>query len=242
MYADAARYYDLIHAERGRDAAAEADLVLAELRRRHPAPIARLLDVACGTGAHLPRFAESAAVHGVDASAAMLAVAAEVCPAAVLTQADMRRFDLGWRFDAVVCLFSGIGYLTDEADLRRAVATMARHLEPGGVLMVEGWVEPEHWLGASVHAEAAHGDDLAVARVMRSRRDGALTEIDMRYTAASADGISTVDEHHVMRLSDPAEFEAAYAAAGLTFERLPNMLHPGRAVYAGQTESAILTT
>jgi ubiquinone/menaquinone biosynthesis C-methylase UbiE len=232
MYGDAARFYDLIHAERGRDSRAEADLVLAELSRRR-SPLSSILDVACGTGAHLLRFSETLEVHAIDASAQMLAVAAEVCPAAVLTQADMRAFDLGRRFDAVVSLFSGIGYLADLADLEAAIGAMARHLEPGGVLAIDGWIEPEAWLGESVHAESAHGDDLAVARVMRSRIDGVITTVEMRYTAASADGIETVDETHVMRLSDPAEFEAAYAAAGLTFERLPDLLHDGRAIYLG---------
>jgi len=59
------------------------------------------------------------------------------------------------------------------------------------------------------------------------------SELFMRYSAASADDITTIDEHHIMRLSDPREFESAYRAAGLTFERLPHMLHPGRAVYVG---------
>jgi SAM-dependent methyltransferase len=232
MYAEAAQFYDVIHDARGRDADAEADIVIAEVRRRRP-EARTLLDVACGTGANLPRFAESFDVTGVDISAEMLTVAAERCPDVPLVAADMRSFDLQRRFDAVVCLFSGIGYLTEEADLRRAVAAMTAHLAPGGILLIEGWVEPEYWLGPSVHAESATAEDLAVARVARSYREGQLTEIFMRYTAASADDITTVDEHHTMRLAEPSEFEAAYAAAVLSFERLPDVLHPGRSVYVG---------
>ena len=232
VYAEAAKYYDLIHDARGRDAAAEADLVVVELLRRHP-QARSLLDVACGTGANLPRLAERFDVAGLDVSADMLALAAERAPNVPLISGDMREFDLGRRFDAVVCLFSGIGYLVELADLQRAVATMGRHLEPGGVLMIEGWVEPEHWLGSTVHAESARSEDVAVARVSRSNRNGQLCEISMRYTAATSDGITTLDELHVLRLSDPAEFEEAYRRAGLSFERLPHMLHPGRAVYVG---------
>ena len=150
-----------------------------------------------------------------------------------LVTADMRSFDLQRQFDSVVCLFSGIGYLTDEADVVSAVAAMAAHVAPGGVLLVEGWVEPDEWLGSSVHAECGKVDDLAVARVSRSSRDGRLTQTIMRYTAATADDITTVDEHHTMRLSDPIEFESAFRAAGLTCERLPHLLHPGRSVYVG---------
>src|SRR5437016_502278 len=93
MYAEAARFYDLIHDARGRDAAAEADMVIGELRRRHPKP-ASLLDVGCGTGAHLPRFAEQFDVAGIDLSEEMLAIARERCPNVPLTRADMRTFDM----------------------------------------------------------------------------------------------------------------------------------------------------
>jgi SAM-dependent methyltransferase len=240
MYADAARFYDLIHDARGRDARAEADLVIGEIRRRNPA-VRTLLDVACGTGAHLPRFAEEFDVAGIDASGAMLAIAAARSPGVPLTQDDMRTFGLQRTFDAVVCLFSGIGYLTEEADLRRAVATMASHLGSGGVLLIEGWVEPEYWIGSTINVESGRTADVAVARVVRSQRDGVHCRIAMRYVAVAAtaatatgtDGFTTVEEDHTMRLSVPTEFEAAYRDAGLTFERLPHMLHPGRAVYAG---------
>ncbi|MEY2458224.1 MAG: dTDP-3-amino-3,4,6-trideoxy-alpha-D-glucopyranose N,N-dimethyltransferase [Acidimicrobiaceae bacterium] len=232
MYAGAAQFYDVIHDARGREANAEADIVIAEVRRHCP-QAATLLDVACGTGAHLPRFAEFFDVAGVDLSADMLALAAARCPEVPLVAADMRSFDLQRQFDAVVCLFSGIGYLTDEAGLVSAVAAMAAHVAPGGVLLIEGWIEPDEWLGSSVHAECGKIDGLAVTRVARSYREGRLTQIFMRYTAATVEDITTVDEHHTMRLSDPIEFERAFRSAGLTCERLPHLLHPGRSVFVG---------
>jgi SAM-dependent methyltransferase len=232
MYADAALLYDVIHDARGREANAEADLIVGEIERRCPSA-SSLLDVACGTGAHLPRFASRFEVVGVDLSPKMLAIASARVPGTRLVEGDFRTFDLGSTFDAVVSLFSGIGYLTEEADLRTAIANMARHLEVGGVLLVEGWVEPAYWIGSTVNAEAGQNDEVAVARAVRSRRVGPLCHIAMRYVAATPGELVTVDEQHVMRLSEPAEFASAYEAAGLSFERLPHMLHPGRAVYAG---------
>jgi SAM-dependent methyltransferase len=236
MYTDAARFYDVIHGARGRDVAAEADIVIAKVTARCP-EARSLLDVACGTGTHLPQFAEAFDVFGLDLSEEMLALAAERCPDVPLAVGDMRSFDLARQFDAVVCLFSAIGYVTDVADARRAVATMASHLAPGGVLLIEGWIEPDEWLGENVFADCDRSDELAVARVSRTRRDGLITDIVMRYTAATLDDITTIDEHHTMRLSDPAEFEGHYAAAGLSFERLPTLLRPGRAVYVGLAPS-----
>jgi hypothetical protein len=55
----------------------------------------------------------------------------------------------------------------------------------------------------------------------------------MRYVAGTPDELITVDGQHYMRLWEPVAFASAYEAAGLSFERLPHMLHPGRSVYAG---------
>jgi len=232
MYSEAAAFYDLIHDARDRDANAEATVFIDEIRLRNP-EARTLIDVACGTGANLGRFSESFEVVGLDASADMLAIARRKYPRVQLVTADMRSFDLGRRFDAVVSIFSGVGYLLEMADLRRAVATMAGHLNPGGVLMLEGWVEPESWRGSEVSVDAVEAPGLALARVTRSTRDGPHTEFTSRYVAATNAGLETIDEHHVMRLSDPDEFAGAYRQAGLRFERLPDLLRPGRAVYVG---------
>lgn len=232
VYTDAAPLYDLIHVARGRDAATEAGAFLREIRLRNP-DARTLLDVACGTGANLPSFAESFKVMGLDASEDMVSLAQEKCPGVEFVIADMRAFDLGRRFDAIVSLFSGVGYLVEESDLRKAVRTMAEHLNPGGVLMLEGWVEVSQWLGASVSADSYELDDLAVARVTRSGADGMRSWFTCRYTVATDEGIDTIDEHHVMRLADPEEFASAYGEVGLSFERMPNLLREGRAVYVG---------
>jgi dTDP-3-amino-3,6-dideoxy-alpha-D-glucopyranose N,N-dimethyltransferase/dTDP-3-amino-3,4,6-trideoxy-alpha-D-glucopyranose N,N-dimethyltransferase len=233
MYSEAARFYDVIHDSRGRDAAREADLVLAEARRHRP-DIRTLLDVGCGTGAHLPRFAEVLDdVVGVDLSPQMLELAAIRAPNVRLIEGGFESFDLDVRFDVVVSLFSGIGYLTEEEDLRAGIFNLARHLEPGGVMLVEGWVEPEFWLGSSVNAESGVDGDLAVARVVDSRRIGPHTVVDMRYVAATPTAMVTADERHTMRLSDPVELASAFDRAGMSLLRLPHMLHSGRAVYVG---------
>ncbi len=231
-YQEAARFYDAIHGARGRDPVSEADYLIREIQQRNP-EARTLLDVACGTGANFPRFSELFEVMGLDASRDMLAIAHERYPEVPLVEADMRSFSVGKRFDAIVSVFSGIGYLTEESDLRQAILTMSSHLRPGGVLAIEGWVEPDEWLGPTVSADSCQTDELALARVTRSDAEGMRSRFTTRYTVATHEGITSVDEHHVMRLSDPEEFAVAYRQAGLTFERLPNLLRPGRGVCIG---------
>lgn len=58
----------------------------------------------------------------------------------------MRILTLDRRFDAITCLFGSIGYMGSTAELNAAVAAMAAHLQPGGVLIVDGWVqEVKEW-------------------------------------------------------------------------------------------------
>ncbi len=234
MYREAARYYDAIHGARGRDPVSEADSLIREIQLRNP-EARTLLDVACGTGANFPRFSESFEVTGLDSSPEMLAIAQERHPEIPLVEADMRSFSVDKRFDAIVSVFSGIGYLTEESDLRRAILTMSSHLRPGGVLALEGWVEPDEWWGPTVSADSCQTDEFALARVTRSDADGVRSQFTTRYIVATHEGITSIDEHHDMRLSDPEEFAVAYQQAGLTFERLPSLLRPGRGVYIGMT-------
>ena len=64
----------------------------------------------------------------------------------------MTRFDLHRKFDAVVCLFSSIGYVRTVKRLERAIGCMAHHLSYGGVLIIEPWFDVETWHPKSVYA------------------------------------------------------------------------------------------
>src|SRR5260370_9719656 len=113
MYEKSGRIYALLYVGSGiKDYPAEA----AELHRiiEDASPAAQtLLDVACGTGAHLVEMQRWDAGEGVDLSPAMLAVARTRLPGIPLREGDMRALDLGKTFDAVTLLFSSLCYLSD---------------------------------------------------------------------------------------------------------------------------------
>lgn len=221
LYRHSVEAYEVLHAARGKDYGHEAAAVVERIRRRRP-DARSLLDVACGSGLHLAAFQELGFdVEGVDLSSAMLAAARGRLPDVALHEEDMRTLRLGRRFDAVVCLFSAIGYMTTVEDLTSAIATMAAHLVPGGVLVVEPWFEPDDWHDGSVFSEAAKAGELAVARVSRSWREGDQSVIEMHYALARPKRTWSFVEPHRMGLFTTGQQLDAFRTAGLTVEHEP---------------------
>jgi SAM-dependent methyltransferase len=221
-FSRSATVYDLLYEAAGKDYAAEAAELHRLVQERRPGA-ATLLDVACGTGAHLAHLARWYATAGADIAPAMLAEARRRCPGIDLVEVDMRALALDRRVDAVLCLFSAVGYMPSAADLDAAIAAMARHLTPGGVLVVDGWIRPADWRdGGYLHALAAGDGDLAVTRLTSSHRDGRRTRLDMHHLVGTREhGIEHLVERHDLHLFTEDEYRHAFRAAGLTVEVVP---------------------
>lgn len=212
MFDKTAQHYDLLYEKGlGKDYAAEAAMV-AEL-----VPGATtLLDVACGTGLHLQHLSKRFDCTGVDLDEGMLAVARARCPGMPLHAADMANFDLGQKFDAVVCLFSSIGYVRTEERLRSAVAAMARHLAPGGTLLVEPWITTDAWKPGHVHMITAEDGDVKACRASTSVAavDGC-SAIEFHYLIATPGGVEHLTETHTLGLFTWDQYRTAFEDAGL---------------------------
>ena len=213
MFSQSAAWYDAIY--EFIDYPAHAAAVLAAARAVTP-DAASLLDVACGTARHLELLAaELPDRAGVDLEPGMLEVARRRCPDVPFYQADMRDFDLGRRFDVVTCLFSSIGYVGTTGGLRQAVASMARHLNPGGVLVVEPWLQPDAWRDNIRQVKVAEQDDTTIVRLVASRRQGSLSILDMHYLVGEDGRVVHRAERHELALFTWAQYVEAFAAAGL---------------------------
>jgi SAM-dependent methyltransferase len=211
-----AEVYDVIYGDEVFDYPGNAAAVERLIRERRPDAVT-LLEVGCGTGRYLAEFSPRFTVTGVDVSSEMLAIARSRFPEVLLVEGDMRSFDLGTTFDAVVCLFSSIGYMTTVDDLRQAVANMARHVSPGGVLVVDGWLRPEEAIDGHVSAGARTEGGLAVARLAFARVVGNRTEMEMHHLVGrEGEGVEQFVERHVMLLASDQDHVAAMEAAGLT--------------------------
>jgi SAM-dependent methyltransferase len=217
VYDESARAYEVVQRGLGKDYRAEADEIVA-LVARHAPGARTMLDVGCGNGDHLAWLAHAFEhVEGMELSRGMIDEAARRHPHLGITQGDMRTFRLDRPFDVVTCLFSAIGYMTTTDDLAAAVANMAAHLNPAGLLVAEAWLAPEQWRVEHVVADAFHENELAIARVVRSGRAANVSILDMQYLVASASGIRHIVERHEMGLFTHLEYRAAVAASGLDY-------------------------
>jgi SAM-dependent methyltransferase len=229
MFSRSARFYDAVYSFK--DYAAEAEKVDAFIRERNP-DARSLLDVACGTGLHLTHLRQWYEVEGLDLDPTLLAIAAERLAGVRLHEGDMVNFDLGRRFDAVVCLFSSIGYVKTVENLERAVTSMANHLEPGGVLVLEPWITPDTWEDGHLGAVFVDEPDLKIARVNLGEREGRLTRFIFHYLVLTAEGVERFEEPHELALFTHEEYLSAFGAAGLDVEHDPEGLM-GRGLYVG---------
>jgi SAM-dependent methyltransferase len=97
-----------------------------------------LLDLACGTGkSFVPFLSRGFDVTGCDVSRGMLAEAARKAPEATLVCADLREVRRIGCFDLVTCFDDSLNYLLEEADLARALDSIAVNLSPTGIALFD---------------------------------------------------------------------------------------------------------
>jgi SAM-dependent methyltransferase len=233
VFRQSARLYDAVYS--WKDYAGEAERIHELVQARKPGA-ASLLDVACGTGAHLAELRRWYRCEGLDLDADLLAVARERLPDVPLHAGDMRDFDLGRRFDAATCLFSSIGYLMTVEALEAAIAAMARHLAPGGVLVVEPWLSPESVRVPHVAAVFVDEPELKIARVNTIEVDGRRSSFDFQFLVGTPERVEHFVEHHELALFTHEEHLAAFRAAGLQVEHDEEGLM-GRGLYIGVAPS-----
>lgn len=231
MYCKTERYYDKIYSFK--DYQAEAHYLTAVIRQHLRSGGNRLLDVACGTGRHIEHLKRVFSVEGLDINAELLELARQQNPDVLFHQADMIHFELAGRFDVVTCLFSSIGYVRTLENLRQAIGCMARHIVPGGLVVVEPWFTPDTWQPATVHAVFINEPQLKIARVNTSFVQGRLSYFDLHYLIGTPEGTEHFVERHELGLFDRDEMTAAFEAAGFETSYDPEGLM-GRGLYIGR--------
>lgn len=214
-----ANLYDLVF--RSKDYAGEAERIRAIVQER-ARQAHDLLDVACGTGRHLAHLRRWYEVEGLDVDPLMLEQARARLPGVRLHTGDMRDFDLKREFDVITCLFSAIAQVETLEGLRRAIATMTRHLRQGGLLLVEPWISPEsHPPRGEPWIEVVEEPERKVVVMATSTLAGRLWVEDKHYLVWTLEGIEHVHERTESGAFTRDDHLEAFRRAGLGVEHDP---------------------
>jgi hypothetical protein len=133
LYTELARWWPLFSGPAEYDE--EAPEVLELLLGASPLPAREVLELGSGGGSLSSHFKPHLQMTLSDLSSDMLAVSRELNPEWEHIQGDMRTLDLGRQFQRVL-IHDAIMYLTDADSVRAAISNAARHVCPGGAVVI----------------------------------------------------------------------------------------------------------
>ena len=232
MFSNSEKYYDALYEALGKDYRREAAKAHKLIQRHKRSEGNLLLDVACGTGTHSGYFSKYYEVAGLDLDPAMISIARKKYPKIRFHRGNMMDFDLGRQFDAIVCLFSSIGYVRTKANLQKTVRNLDRHLVSGGVLLIEPWFTPEQWDVERVNTLHVNQPDQKITRMSYGGRRGNVSTLDFHYLIGTKKGLEHKTEYHELGLFSHSEYMKAFHTVGLKVIHDKKGLD-GRGLYIG---------
>jgi SAM-dependent methyltransferase len=226
VYADS---YDTLYQDK--DYSAECDLIEKQFQEYCTSGVRSVLDLGCGTGNHAVPLAERGyKVTGVDRSPEMIAQAHQKAslPASsgnlTLHCTDIRDLNLSQKFDAVLLMFAVLGYQLSNQDVVSTLSTARRHLEPGGLLVLDVWYGPAVLFNRpSQRVKVVNSDHGQVLRVSSGTLDTRRHLCHVDYLLWILEGnrlVRNAEESHSMRYFFPLELEFFLQSTGFSPVRL----------------------
>lgn len=218
MYRQLADVYDVMYDFK--DYESEAAYITRLVRDRN-GTAQTLLETACGTGRFLEFLGRDFAVEGLDLSEQMLERGRERLPGVPFHHGDMTGFELPRTFDVVCCLFRSIAHCRTSEKMAAAITAMARHVKPNGLLVIEPYFTPASFWDDHVALNQCAGKDMKLAWMYVQKRQGTQVRLDIHCLAGTREGVTHFTETVDLGLFTRAEFEQAFAQAGLQLEYDP---------------------
>ncbi|MDH4226853.1 MAG: class I SAM-dependent methyltransferase [Deltaproteobacteria bacterium] len=227
VFGEYAGFYDALYREK--DYEAECDFLDKIFSAYSKAPVRTVLDLGCGTGGHACLMAKRGYdVAGRDLSQDMLDIALKKAKEnnvhVDFGKADVRNFDVGRKFDAVIAMFAVTGYQTSNDDVEAMLKCVRQHLDRGGLFVFDVW---HGHAVLSVRPEARSKEFIVagekVVRIAEPVLDVENHVVEVRYTF-ERDKKPAVKENHRMRFFFPQELRYFLSKAGFeTMEIAPFM-------------------
>jgi hypothetical protein len=113
--------------------------------------------------------------------------------------------------------------------------SMARHLVPDGLLIIEPWFTPAQWNPGTVHMVAVDEPELKIVRMNTSQVRGRFSILDLHYLVGTPQRTQHFVERHELGLFEQEEMKEAIVEAGMqvTFDEAGLT---GRGLYVGRRE------
>jgi SAM-dependent methyltransferase len=190
VFGSYSRYYDLLYQDK--DYRVEAKFV-DSIIKEYKSKAKTIIDLGCGTGRHDIFLAEKYFITGIDQSEQMLAYAHQTVSSSqsangtnpiVFHQGDIRKIQLGLKFDCAISLFHVMSYQTHSSDILDVLQTVKKHLSPGGLFIFDFWYGPAVLSERpSVRIKRMEDNDSRVIRLAEPVMHPNENTVDVNYTA-----------------------------------------------------------
>jgi len=228
LFADYARYYDLLY--RDKDYTAETEYVAGLIQKFYPSTQS-ILELGSGTGIHASLLAEKGfSVDGIERSQEMLArslaLTEKMTPGhgqLTFSLGDIREIRLNKDFDTVIALFHVISYQTTNEDVTAAFETARHHLKPGGIFIFDVWYGPAVLTERpEVRIKRMADDQIEITRlaepVLRPNENRVDVHYHMFMRNLANQTVTELREIHTMRYFFKPEIEIWAALSGFTIQ------------------------
>jgi SAM-dependent methyltransferase len=172
-----------------------------------------VFDVCCGTGLLAVELAALGyRVVGLDGSEAMLARARQRLGSEVkLVRSTLPELAVTGEYDAAVCTFDGLNYLTP-TELRATFAALSLRIRPAGWLVFDAHTDA--MMAFTVSRPVVHGEESEHRFVISSVVDTRTRTCDTRIEVVPLDGGGAFSEHHTQHFHRAADMRSALVDAG----------------------------
>lgn len=218
MYTKSTCYYDVLY--HFKDYSSHAVKLHSAMHAAHP-NASSLLEIACGTGRFLELLRGHYRVEGMDINPDMLAAARVRVPDIPLHLGSMIDFSLENKYDVVVCPFSSIAYVRTVENFFRTIHNLARHLAPGGILVIEPWFPPESYWTDRITMNVVQEPELKISWMYISKLIDGEAHLDYHFTVGTPRSIEYFTELHILGLFSRQHYEEAFRQAGLQLHHDP---------------------
>ncbi|HEV2755009.1 MAG TPA: class I SAM-dependent methyltransferase [Actinomycetota bacterium] len=225
LYSTLAAWWPLLSAPE--EYAEEAE-VYATLLEQGPGPVEDVLELGSGGGNNASHLKHRFRMTLTDVSAEMLEVSRRLNPECEHVTGDMRTLRLGRTFDAVF-VHDAICYMTTEADLAAALATIAAHCSPGGRFVIAADEVSETFAPSTSHGgHDGGGRSLRYLEWSHGPAAGSTRyEVDYVLVMRTGEDVTVEHDRHVNGLFPRATWLGLMNEAGLDPRSAPHTFSDG---------------